>query len=119
MPAGSGPHSDAGYTVRAVAERLGIPTATLRSWNHRYDIGPPRDRPGRHRLYTEADITQLERMVDLIRGGASPAGAAMLALALGVLSYGLMQTMLVPAIGVLEAALHTSATAATWAVMSA
>ncbi len=76
MPAGSGPHSDAGYTVRAVAERLGIPTATLRSWNHRYDIGPPRDRPGRHRLYTEADITQLERMVDLIRGGASPAGAA-------------------------------------------
>lgn len=46
-------------------------------------------------------------------------GAAMLALALGVLSYGLMQTMLVPAIGVLEAALHTSATAATWAVMSA
>ncbi|WP_280368433.1 MFS transporter [Nocardia wallacei] len=45
--------------------------------------------------------------------------AAMLALALGVLSYGLMQTMLVPAIGVLQAALHTSTTAATWAVMSA
>ncbi len=76
MPAGSRPDSDAGYTVRAVAERLGIPTATLRSWNHRYDIGPPRDRPGRHRLYTEADIAQLERMVALIRGGASPAGAA-------------------------------------------
>ncbi|WP_280384824.1 MFS transporter [Nocardia wallacei] len=45
--------------------------------------------------------------------------AAMVALALGVLSYGLMQTMLVPAIGVLQHALHTSATGATWAVMSA
>lgn len=76
MTAGSTPESEAGYTVRAVAERLGIPTATLRSWNHRYDIGPPRDRPGRHRLYTAADIAQLERMVALIRGGASTAGAA-------------------------------------------
>ncbi|WP_157128731.1 MerR family transcriptional regulator, partial [Nocardia amamiensis] len=74
MPAGSAPVSDAaGYTVRAVAERLGIPTATLRSWNRRYDIGPPQDRPGRHRLYTEADIAVLERMLALIRAGASPA----------------------------------------------
>ncbi|MFR9751285.1 MerR family transcriptional regulator [Nocardia sp. 004] len=77
MPAGSIPVSDAaGYTVRAVAERLGIPTATLRSWNRRYDIGPPQHQPGKHRLYTEADITMLERMLTLIREGASPAGAA-------------------------------------------
>ncbi|MGN2636314.1 MerR family transcriptional regulator [Nocardia takedensis] len=77
MPAGSAPVSDAaGYTVRAVAERLGIPTATLRSWNRRYDIGPPQDRPGRHRLYSERDIELLDRMVALIREGATPAGAA-------------------------------------------
>lgn len=77
MPAGTAPVSDAaGYTVRAVADRLGIPTATLRSWNRRYAIGPAQDRPGRHRLYTEADILLLERMVALIRDGASPAGAA-------------------------------------------
>lgn len=77
MPAGSTHASDtAGYTVRAVADRLGIPTATLRSWNRRYDIGPAQDRPGRHRLYTEADIALLERMVELVRGGVSPAGAA-------------------------------------------
>ncbi|KAF0842546.1 MerR family transcriptional regulator [Nocardia caishijiensis] len=77
MSAGSAPVSDAaGYTVRAVADRLGIPTATLRSWNRRYDIGPAQDRPGKHRLYTEADIAALERMLALIRGGASPAGAA-------------------------------------------
>ncbi|WP_216909648.1 MerR family transcriptional regulator [Nocardia noduli] len=77
MPAGSAPVSDAaGYTVRAVAERLGIPTATLRSWNRRYDIGPPQDRPGKHRLYSERDIALLGQMVALIRDGATPAGAA-------------------------------------------
>lgn len=62
--------------MRAVAERLGIPTATLRSWNRRYDIGPPQDRPGRHRLYSERDIALLGQMVALIRDGATPAGAA-------------------------------------------
>ncbi|WP_431955835.1 MerR family transcriptional regulator [Nocardia lijiangensis] len=65
----------AGYTVRAVADRLGIPTATLRSWNRRYDIGPTHQ-PGKHRLYSESDIAVLEQMLVLIRSGASPAGAA-------------------------------------------
>lgn len=77
MPVGQASHSDAaGYTVRAVADRLGIPTATLRSWNRRYSIGPPQSRPGQHRLYSTADIAALERMLALIRAGASPAGAA-------------------------------------------
>lgn len=77
MPSGPPPVSEAaGYTVRAVAERLGIPTATLRSWNRRYDIGPRQHRPGKHRLYTEADIAVLERMLALIRAGAGAAGAA-------------------------------------------
>ncbi|WP_458688449.1 MerR family transcriptional regulator [Nocardia tengchongensis] len=67
---------EGGYTVRTVAERLGIPTATLRSWNRRYDIGPRQDRPGRHRLYTDGDIDVLGRMLELIRGGATPAAAA-------------------------------------------
>ncbi|RDI61676.1 MFS transporter [Nocardia pseudobrasiliensis] len=44
---------------------------------------------------------------------------AMVALSFGVLSYGLMQTMLVPALGVLQRALHASTSAATWAVLSA
>ncbi|NNH73874.1 MerR family transcriptional regulator [Nocardia uniformis] len=77
MPAGPAPRDDAaGYTVRAVAERLGIPTATLRSWNQRYGIGPDRHEPGRHRLYSEADIAVLERMIARVRAGASPGGAA-------------------------------------------
>ncbi|MET9490753.1 MerR family transcriptional regulator [Nocardia sp. NPDC006630] len=64
------------YPVRIVAERLGIPTATLRTWNQRYGIGPAAHQPGRHRLYTEADIALLERMRALIDAGASPSGAA-------------------------------------------
>ncbi|WP_327145959.1 MerR family transcriptional regulator [Nocardia sp. NBC_01327] len=65
-----------GYPVRVVAERLGIPTATLRTWNQRYGIGPAVHQPGRHRLYSEADIVLLERMCALIKSGASPSGAA-------------------------------------------
>ncbi|MFF0487771.1 MerR family transcriptional regulator [Nocardia sp. NPDC004068] len=76
MSSGHASDAAAGYTVRAVADRLGIPTATLRSWNQRYRIGPSRHSPGKHRLYTEADIAALERMLALIREGASPAGAA-------------------------------------------
>ncbi|MBF6465664.1 MerR family transcriptional regulator [Nocardia beijingensis] len=69
------------YTVGAVATRLGIPVATLRSWNQRYAIGPPRDRPGVHRRYSEADIATLRRMIELVRAGAAPEGAARQALA--------------------------------------
>ncbi|MDG3010832.1 MerR family transcriptional regulator [Rhodococcus sp. D2-41] len=66
----------AAYTVRAVAERLGIPTATLRSWNQRYGIGPRAHEPGQHRLYTAEDVRTAARMVEMVRAGASPAGAA-------------------------------------------
>ncbi|MGW4352268.1 MerR family transcriptional regulator [Nocardia sp. NPDC004582] len=62
-----------------MAERLGIPTATLRSWNRRYGIGPRQDRPGRHRLYDEADIAVLTRMLELIDAGSTPAHAAAVA----------------------------------------
>ncbi|MCX4098166.1 MerR family transcriptional regulator [Nocardia sp. alder85J] len=76
MPAGPVSDPRAGYTVGAVAERLGVPTATLRSWTQRYGIGPSGHQPGRHRLYTETDIAALERMLELVRAGVSPAGAA-------------------------------------------
>ncbi|MGI5217734.1 MerR family transcriptional regulator [Nocardia sp. CA-290969] len=76
MSARTGPTPPAGFTVRAVADRLGIPTATLRSWNRRYEIGPTGHRPGTHRLYSEDDIDQLRRMLELIAAGATPAGAA-------------------------------------------
>ncbi|MEU0542141.1 MerR family transcriptional regulator [Nocardia sp. NPDC005978] len=64
------------YPVRVVAEQLGMPVATLRSWNQRYGIGPQQYRSGRHRLYSRADIDAAARMLALVRQGASPASAA-------------------------------------------
>ena len=64
------------YTVRVVAERVGVPTATLRSWNQRYGVGPPDHSPGRHRLYSENDIVIVRHMHELIGQGASPRSAA-------------------------------------------
>ncbi|MCU1364873.1 MAG: putative transcriptional regulator, partial [Ilumatobacteraceae bacterium] len=64
------------YPVGVVADRLGVPTATLRSWNRRYGIGPADHHPGRHRLYTEADIAAVGRMHQMIEQGASARSAA-------------------------------------------
>jgi DNA-binding transcriptional MerR regulator len=68
------------YSVRAVARRLGLPTATLRSWNQRYGIGPSGHSPGQHRLYTSADIAIVELMNDLVSKGVNPGSAARTAL---------------------------------------
>jgi MerR family transcriptional regulator, light-induced transcriptional regulator len=68
------------YTVGVVAERIGVPIATLRSWNQRYGVGPPDHSPGSHRLYSENDISMVERMHHLIGEGASPRSAARAAL---------------------------------------
>lgn len=67
------------FTVRVVAQRVGVPTATLRSWNQRYGVGPSEHSPGRHRLYSENDITIVQHMHELIGQGASPRSAARLA----------------------------------------
>ncbi|OBI71307.1 transcriptional regulator [Mycobacterium sp. E740] len=67
------------YTVRVVAERVGVPTATLRSWSQRYGVGPSRHRPGRHRLYSEHDIAVVRHMHELIEQGTSARSAAQLA----------------------------------------
>ncbi|MFQ6395565.1 MerR family transcriptional regulator [Nocardia sp. KC 131] len=72
------------YSVGAVARRLGVPVATLRSWNQRYGLGPSQRRRGRHRRYTPTDFAVAVRMVDLVRAGASPASAAVAARAVAV-----------------------------------
>ncbi|MFI6308647.1 MerR family transcriptional regulator [Nocardia fusca] len=59
-----------GFTVGTVAQALDIPVATLRSWNQRYGLGPPRRNPGEHRYYTPSDVAVLGRTVDLVRAGA-------------------------------------------------
>jgi transposase-like protein len=76
---------EVGFSVGAVARRLGVAPSTLRTWNRRYGIGAQELSPGRHRRYTAEDITRLEHMQRLILRGAAPADAAQVALASAVL----------------------------------
>ena len=39
-------------SVAAVARKLGIAPATLRTWDRRYGIGPAHHAPGKHRRYS-------------------------------------------------------------------
>ncbi|MGD0924614.1 MAG: MerR family transcriptional regulator [Streptosporangiaceae bacterium] len=73
-----------GFSVGAVARRLGVAPSTLRTWNRRYGIGACELSPGKHRRYTAEDITRLEHMQKLILRGAAPADAARAALAVPV-----------------------------------
>lgn len=62
--------------VAAVARRLGVAPATLRTWDRRYGIGPMAHTTGRHRRYTQTDIARLELMQQALLRGATPAEAA-------------------------------------------
>lgn len=81
--AGHGPSSsDSGergaevsWSVGAVAERVGLPAPTLRSWDRRYGIGPTERTEGNHRRYTAADIRRIRLMSRLTATGV-PAQAA-------------------------------------------
>ena len=68
------------YTVAAVARRLGVAPATLRTWDRRYGLGATTHLAGEHRKYSEADLNKLTVMRRLIVAGMSPADAAAKAL---------------------------------------
>lgn len=63
-------------TVAAVARRLGIAPATLRTWDRRYGVGPGEHVPGRHRRYSADDVARLELMQHALLRGVSPVEAA-------------------------------------------
>jgi MerR family transcriptional regulator, light-induced transcriptional regulator len=67
-------------SVAAVARKLGIAPATLRTWDRRYGIGPAHHAPGEHRRYSVDDVARLELMRDALLHGATPAAAARYAL---------------------------------------
>ena len=67
-------------TVAAVARRLGIAPATLRTWDRRYGLGPSQHTSGKNRLYSPSDLAKLEQMRSLVMQGVLPAKAAEIAL---------------------------------------
>jgi len=72
----SSPELEVEYTVAAVARRLGVAPATLRTWDRRYGLGPTSHNAGEHRKYSEADLNKLTVMRRLIVAGMTPADAA-------------------------------------------
>lgn len=63
-------------TVAAVARRLGVAPATLRTWDRRYGLGPSNHEAGEHRRYCPEDLNRLTLMRRLISAGVSPSDAA-------------------------------------------
>ena len=68
-------------TVAAVARRLGVAPATLRTWDRRYGLGPSEHLAGSHRRYSSADLSRLLVMRRLTLEGVAPSEAARTALA--------------------------------------
>uniref|UniRef100_UPI001F1989AD MerR family transcriptional regulator n=1 Tax=Puerhibacterium puerhi TaxID=2692623 RepID=UPI001F1989AD len=72
--------SSPGLAVAAVARRLGVAPATLRTWDRRYGLGPSGRTAGSHRRYTPEDVARLLVMRRLTLEGVAPVDAARAAL---------------------------------------
>lgn len=67
---------DVALTVAAVARRLGVAPATLRTWDRRYGLGPSEHSAGAHRRYSPGDVDRLMTMRRLTLEGVAPSEAA-------------------------------------------
>lgn len=65
-----------GLTIGEVADRLGVPVPTLRSWELRYGVGVPERTPGGHRRYRPADVAELQALSRAVAQGIAPRTAA-------------------------------------------
>jgi DNA-binding transcriptional MerR regulator len=74
--------SDAGdrWRIKEFAAIVGVPEATLRAWERRYELLIPERTPGGFRLYTRADERRIRSMQAHMARGLAPAQAAALAL---------------------------------------
>ena len=63
------------YSIGAVAQMLGIPPATLRTWEERYGLLVPERSPGGHRMYSRDQVEQLRFVKAQLDSGMSPADA--------------------------------------------
>jgi DNA-binding transcriptional MerR regulator len=64
------------FRINWVADNTGVAEATLRAWERRYQVPKPARTPSGYRLYSEADVAQVQRMRELCEAGVAPADAA-------------------------------------------
>ena len=62
--------------IGELAQRSGVPAATLRAWERRYGILEPTRTPGGHRTYTARDLQRVRILVDRVDMGLSISAAA-------------------------------------------
>src|SRR5690242_20711652 len=63
------------YSISAVARMVGVPVATIRTWEDRYDVVVPGRNASGHRLYRRDQVEQLRFVRACMADGASPADA--------------------------------------------
>lgn len=63
------------YSISAVARMLGVPVATIRTWEDRYALVVPDRNTSGHRLYRRDEVEQLRFVSTRMAGGVSTADA--------------------------------------------
>jgi MerR family transcriptional regulator, light-induced transcriptional regulator len=64
------------FTIKFAAATIGVPEATLRTWERRYGVVAPERSEGGYRIYDRAALARLSTMRRLVDAGWSPAAAA-------------------------------------------
>ena len=64
------------YTIKRAAELTGVPAATLRAWERRYDVVEPQRTEAGYRLYDEETLARLRTMAELVADGWTASNAA-------------------------------------------
>lgn len=62
-------HTDALFPIRTVSSLTNVNSITLRAWESRYGLINPERKSSGHRLYTQADIDMINRVVALLDRG--------------------------------------------------
>jgi len=59
------------FPIRVLAEKTSLSTSTLRAWERRYGLLKPQRTPKGHRLYSQADIRRISKILNLLDDGHS------------------------------------------------